>query len=331
MKNIKTLICGLIAGSLLVTLIGCNSNSAKTTSELAETKSIKVVTTLFPQYDFVREIAKDKVAVSLLLPPGVESHSFEPTPKDIADIGKADMFIYTGKYMEPWADRIIENVNGKILVVDTSIGTDLIDEDTHKDEDAHQHKHEHEDKHEHEHHGGKDPHIWTDPIIAQKMVDNIVAGFIAIDAENESFYKENGEAYKKKLQQLHEKFVETFTRTKYNKIMYGGHFAFGYFAKRYGLEHISPYSGFAPNAEPTPQRIVELIKNIEKSGINTIYYEELVDPKVARVIADQTGAQMLLLHGAHNVSKDELASGISYLEIMEGNLKRLKIGLVYNE
>ena len=110
-------------------------------------------------------------------------------------------------------------------------------------------------------------------------------------------------------------------------IIYGGHFAFGYFAKRYGLTHESPYPGFSPNAEPSPKAIAELISKMRASGQKYIYYEELIEPKVARIIAEETGATLELLHGAHNVSKKELKSGITFLDIMEDNLQKLKVGL----
>ncbi len=114
-------------------------------------------------------------------------------------------------------------------------------------------------------------------------------------------------------------------------IVYGGHFAFGYFARRYGLTHVSPYTGFSPDAEPTPRKIAELIDRIRELGTSTVYFEELVDPKVAEVIADATDAEMLLLHGAHNVTAAELEAGVSYLDIMQENLEKLKKGLGYHE
>lgn len=287
---------------------------------------LEVVTTLFPQFDFVREIAGDKVDVSLLLPPGVEPHSYEPSPRDIVDIQKAAVFIYTGKDMEPWADKIIQAAQGKnLLIVDVSEGLELVD---HEHDHAHDHEHEGEHEEEEDHHQeGKDPHIWLDPLYAQKMVDTIVAALAQADPSNANFYRQNGDAYKQELSDLDYKFVQMFAKASTKKIIYAGHFAFGYFARRYGLEHISPYSGFAPDAEPTPQRIAELIKNVKASQGKAIFYEELVDPKVASVIAEQTGAKMLLLHGAHNVSKEDLTSGISYLKIMETNLQSLREGL----
>lgn len=337
MKNMRVFVSALLIISMVVFTAACGGPDGEASDTLDDknaseaNEKIKVVTTLFPQYDFVREIAKEKADVSLLLPPGMEAHSYEPSPQDIVNIQKSNIFIYTGEYMEPWAHRVVESTKGKeLVIVDTSKGIELMNEEGHHDEHEEEH-HDEDGKEEHHHHGGKDPHIWLDPVYAQIMVDNIVEGLVKTDPQNENFYKENGEAYKEKLQNLHENFLEAFSKTKYKKIMYGGHFAFGYFAKRYGLEYISPYSGFAPDAEPTPQRVAELIENMKESGLKVIYYEELIDPKVAKVISEQTGAEMMLLHGAHNVTKEELDSGISYIKIMEDNLEKLKQGLGYNE
>lgn len=330
----------VILGVLLIGFSGCRGEnvSEKVSNEVKSHKK-EVIATIFPQYDFVREIAKDKVNVTLLLPPGVESHSFEPTPRDIAKISSSDLFVYTGQYMEPWAGKIIESLNGqKTQVVDASKGIELMDEDSHHEhegEGTHKHEegnHEHEEdvKKEEEHsHGGKDPHIWLDPVLAQKMVDNILEYLVKVDSQNEAFYRENANSYKSKLAELDRNFSEELKNVTSNKIIYGGHFAFGYFAKRYNLTHISPYEGFAPNAEPTPKKIADLIKNLKESGSKAVFYQENIEPKVARVISEQTGAKMLLLHGAHNVSKEELAMGATYVKIMKGNLANLKEGLGY--
>lgn len=336
MKCFKNAVSVLTVFTLIVFMSGCNVGVNK-----PEGGKLKIITTLFPQYDFVREIAGDKAEIDLLLPPGMESHAYEPTPQDIVRIKKADAFIYTGENMEPWVHKVIENTKGdKLAVVDSSKNVPLLDED--HDDEHHENeqdaeaskdvdnKQENDEAHEHSH-GGKDPHIWLNPQNASIMVDNILDGLVMADPQNESFYRKNAEEYKKKLHDLDKKLEEAFNKTVSKKIIYGGHFAFGYFAERFGLEYISPYNGFAPDAEPTPQRIAELIKNMNESGAKVIYYEELIEPKVAKVISDQTGAEMLLLHGAHNVTKKELAEGATYIKIMEENLEKLKKGLGYNE
>lgn len=326
-----------LAIAILLIAAGCAQESGEILTE--EDKPL-VIATLFPQYDFTREIAGDKVEVILLLPPGVEPHSYEPSPRDIVDIQSADMFVYTGAYMEPWAERIVESAEGSsLLIVDTSIGIELMDEEDHHHHDhdhehnhEHDHDHDHEHEHEHEHdhhhhHGGKDPHFWLDPLLAQVMVDHIITGLVKVDPENAGYYEDNGEAYKQRLAELHHKLEDGLADIEDRTILYAGHFAFGYFAARYNLEHISPYEGFAPDAEPTPGNIAELIESVKKSGSKVIYYEELIDPKIARVVAEQTGAEMMLLHGAHNVTAEELAGGATYISLMEENLEKLLEGL----
>ena len=281
--------------------------------------------------------------MSLLLPPGVESHTFEPKPQDIVRINKADVFVYTGKFMEPWVEDLLKGISNKnLVVVDASNGIELMADEDHDEEredrtedgehhegegEHHEEENHHEGDHEHHHHGGKDPHIWVDLANDQVMVNTIAQAFAEKDPANSVIYLNNAKEYNAKLAALDKRFKETLSTAKHKTIIYAGHFAFGYFAKRYGLEHVSPYDGFSPNAEPSPKAIAELINKIKGSGMKYIYYEELLDPKVARVISQETGAKLELLHGAHNVSKDELNSGVTFIDIMEGNLKKLKIGL----
>jgi len=351
MKHFRVLLTFLLA----LTLTGCGipaetatvraSKSPETTE--AQTSSgtnepIKVVTTLFPQYDFTRVLAGDRATVTLLLPPGVESHSFEPTPKDIVEISHADLFIFTGEGMEPWAASMLSGIeSASLTVVDASMGISLVEGEAHDhegtehaDADHEEAEHadaDHEEEHDHEHEGGLDPHIWLDPLLARQMVANIADALIDADPSGESVYRANEEAYLKELDALHAAFEDAFSKVARKNIVYGGHFAFGYFARRYGLTHTSPYAGFAPDAEPTPRRIAELVDLMKESQSTTIYYEELVDPKVAEVISDATGAEMVLLHGAHNLTRDELANGASYIGIMRDNLEKLKKGLGYHE
>jgi zinc transport system substrate-binding protein len=281
---------------------------------------LAVIATLFPQYDFARQMAKDKAIVRLLLPPGVESHSYEPAPRDIAYIKNANIFIYTNEFMEPWATQLTVSVKNTSLIIIEAGANIKIDKPNEPDHEPVNVKHDHE-------HGAFDPHVWVDPVFAQKMVDNILAGFIKADPKNKSFYEANADLLKKELSKLDKDFINLFKNKKNKILIHGGHFAFGYFAKRYGLKYISPYKGFSPDSEPSPQKIAELIKTIKSTGSKAVYYEELIDPKAAKVIAKETGAKMLLLHGAHNVSKEELDSGATYISIMHGNLERLEEGL----
>jgi zinc transport system substrate-binding protein len=304
----KKYILTLIVGLTLV-LNGC-------TPTQTDNNKITVITSLFPQYDFVRQIAQDKVNVTLLLPAGVEPHSFEPTPQTIVTIGNADIFVYTNAMMEPWIEKVIDNVKqDNLLIVESSLGIEYIE-----------HQEEEEFEEEEEDHEELDPHVWLDPMNAKIMAQNILDALITADPENAEFYKANAAALFIELDELKADYDEVFLDPTHKTIIYGGHFAFGYLANRYGLEILSPYTGFSPNAEPTPQAIIELIDRMTELNIKTIYYQELIDPKTARVIAEQTGAKMVLLHGAHNVTTEELQSGVTYVSIMRENAQKLREG-----
>jgi zinc transport system substrate-binding protein len=320
MKTRSYLIIALTTACLIT---GCKQSTPP-----IDHSKLQVVTTLFPLYDFSRQIAGDKAQITLLLPPGVEAHSFEPRPQDIIKINKADVFIYTGPFMEAWVQDVLGGINNKkLLIIDASKNIQLAAEDEHE-EVAHEEGHEQEADHDHEHdHGSADPHIWVDPVLARQIVTDIANGFAAQDTANKDFYLANAKAYNDKLALLDTKIRQTLTPCKTKTILYGGHFAFGYFARRYGLDYISPYAGFSPDAEPTPKKITELIEKMKTLDSKYIFFEELLEPRVARTIAESTGAKLLLLHGAHNISKEELDKGVTYIEIMEGNLSRLKLAL----
>ncbi len=338
-NNIKILTLVLV---FLVALAGCQSpatNSADASgSEVQENVKPIVITTLFPQYDFVRQITGDTVNVVLIVPPGVEAHSYEPTPQDIVKIQNADLFVYTGEVMEPWASKIINTIgedNVNVLEVSSSILTgdsDREDDADHEDHEDHEADHDDDEAdHDDHNHGSVDPHIWLDPVYAVEMVEQIEHSLIKILPENKDLYTSNAATYIQDLKDLHTSFEDAFKHTKFNTIFSGGHFAFGHFIERYGLEYKSPYNGFAPDAEPTPKKIAQLIDALKDSEINAIFYEELVDPRVAKIVSDESNAEMLMLHAAHNLSKEELESGLTYIEIMQQNLENLKIGLQYKD
>jgi len=294
--------------------------------QIGKAKQLNVVTTLFPLYDFTKNIAGDKVSVTLLLPPGVEAHSFEPKAGDMLRVNAADLFIFTGKFMEPWADGMLKGVDNKgLIVVDASTGITLIQgEDKHHD---HGHgKGEQHGKENHHDHGKIDPHLWLDFANAQKMVSNILEALVVKDPANKDFYTKNSDAFIAKLADLDRRYREAFVTCKKNIFVHGGHFAFNYLAKRYNIQYIAAYHG-SPDSEPTPKRLITLKKKMQQNNIQYVYYEELITPRVAEVLAKETGATLLKLHGAHNISKEEFEKGVSFLSLMEGNLKNLKAGL----
>jgi zinc transport system substrate-binding protein len=273
---------------------------------------IKVITTLFPLYDMAKNIGAEKADVSLLLPPGVEPHSFEPKPGDIVKIDEADVFVYTGKFMEPWAEGIIKgSANKNLVVVDASRSTKMVPGVFHdKDEPA----------------GSLDPHIWLDFDNAKIMVGNILQAFLTKDSAGKDFYELKAEEYSGKLAGLDSLYRTALAGCKKKELIYAGHYAFGYLANRYGIKYLAA-QGVSPDAEPTARDLGRLVEQIKKDKIKYIYYEELTSPKIAETIAGETDAKMLLLNAAHNLPRDQFEKGISFFDILRTDLDNLKIGL----
>lgn len=299
---------------VILMIIGVYVVFSKNDEDKVDDGKINVIATLFPQYDFMKQIGKDKVSVTLLLPPGVESHVYEPKPSDIIKISQSDIFVYTGKDMEPWAGTIISSMNS-LNVIDVSKNIDLVKEE-HEDEDEHE-----EDVHEY------DPHIWLNPDNAKAMIDNIAHELANLDAANADFYRENAENYKNEIDKLDMDIQNVISSAKRNKVVFGGRFAFIYFMQKYNLEYISAYDSCSTEAEPSVAAITGIIDEVKKDSIPVVFYEEFSAHKVADSIASQTGAQTLLFHSVHNVTANDLENGITYIDLMRQNLNNLKIAL----
>lgn len=311
MKRTMILILAVLVFVILQT--GCTPTSEEDVPAVLDTKSgkLQVVATLFPQYDFTRQIAGDKAEVTLLLPPGVESHSYEPTPPDIIKINGSDLFLYTGEAMEAWSQKIIEGMeaaDSSSTVVDLSEGITLVSA---------------EDDHDHL----ADPHIWTDPLQAKVMAANIRDALCGIDPANASYYSDNEARYTAELDALDAEFKAIVNGGKRNEIIFGSRFALFYFTQRYGLHYEAAFDSCSSETEPSAKTVAGLIEKIKRENIPVIYYAEIENPKVAESISAETGAKLLLFHSCHNVTKEELASGATYLSLMKQNAKNLKEGL----
>ncbi len=298
---------------LMVLLTSCRAREEKT----LQNKKLQVVTSLFPLYDFSRNIGQGRADVSLLLPPGLEAHSFEPKPGDMVRLNQANVFIYTNSTMEPWVQDVLKGVqNRELKIIESGHGIAMISaHDKHGEGDKAGHRHD-----------AADPHIWLDFSNAEKIVDHILSGFIEKDPLNRDFYQANADAYKAKLNDLDRRFREGLSGCRKKIIVHGGHSAFGYLAQRYGLKYVA-VSGFSPDAEPTPSGMVRISKTLKANGLNHLFYEELLSPRIAESIARETGVSLLMLHGAHNVSKEEFERGVSFMDLMQINLQNLKRGL----
>ena len=322
MKKLISLITAIAVTASVLSLSAC-------THENKDSGKIKIITTLFPQYDFAKTIAGEHADVKLLIKPGAESHSYEPTSADMMEIADASMFIYTGDSMENWAKTILDSVkNDSLSVVDVSEGVKIATVDEVSSYESSAHSHTDEETHEDEHsHGIYDPHIWTDPQNAEIIVSNILNALIKLDPDNREIYEKNAENLIKELRLLDKDFETFFSSCENKKIVFGGKFAMYYFAKRYDLQYEAAYDSCSGESEASPGKIAELIEDIKSENLRAVFYEELENPSVAQTIAKETNTQALLLHSCHNVTKDEFESGATYISLMRQNLENLKKGM----
>jgi zinc transport system substrate-binding protein len=312
-QKILIIIIIIIAIIIIITVVFVFKNNR---TKKQDSPRISVVTTLFPLYDFTKNIGGDHVDVSLLLPPGVEAHSFEPTPSDIVTINRSDVFVYTGAFMEPWAEDIIAGMqNNTVVIVNTSAHIPLINEDEdHTDEPSHI---------------GADPHVWLDFDNAQKMVTAIAEALSQKDPAHADDYHTNATQYKETLMKLDHAYATTLAQCRQRDIVYGGHYAFGYMSKKYDLHYEAAY-GISPNAEPSARDLAQLVEQIKKNDTKTIFYEDLISPKIAETLAQETDAKLLALTPAGNISKEDYQNDTTFIMLMEKNLQNLAQGLSCN-
>ncbi len=271
-----------------------------------------IVTTIYPLYDFTKQVTGGNADVKLLVPAGVEPHDWEPSPADLITIQNCDVFIYNGAGMEAWVDKIQHTVLAGKRVVNAAKSVQVLpaqyDEEGGPAEA-----------------GELDPHIWLDPVNVLSIVDAVQQAAAGADPAHKAEYKNNAAAYKQQLSALHQQYVEGLQGRKTNEIV-TSHAAFGYLAKRYGLQQIA-IMGLSPEAEPTAAKMAETIQYVKNQGIKYIFFETLVNPKLSEVIATEAGAQTLVLNPIEGLTDDELAQGQNYITEMQMNLVNLKYAL----
>lgn len=284
-------LAGLAAGSLLA-VAGCGEAPAPTGKPL-------VVASVYPIYDFTRQVAGDRAQVLSLVPPGVEPHDWEPSPQDLARLGKARLFVYNGAGFEPWVDRVArEAAREGALAVKAVEGLAPID---------------------------ADPHLWLDPVLAQSMVENIRAALARADPPGGAAYAEHARAFSARLQTLHRAFETGLARCARRDLVVS-HAAFRYLARRYRLS-VVPVMGLAPEAEPSPAQLAAIVRFARERKVKYIFFETLVSPRLAETLAREVGAQTLVLNPIEGLTKEEAAAGKDYVALMEDNLRNLRTAL----
>lgn len=277
----------------------------------SDSGKVRITATLFPQYDFAKQIAGERAEVIKLLPAGADSHSFSPTASDLKLISASDLFLYTGPDMEPWAGSVMKSVSGDSAVrpIDLSEGIGLLkgEDDDDRDEEEHDHVHT------------ADPHIWTSPKNAMTMVGTITEALVTADPEGEEYYRSRAAAYLASLDALDQRFASIAAASNGKTLVFGGRFAFLYLTEEYGFSHISPFHGCDSEAEPASATLASVIDRAKAEGTGIIFCEEMVFPRVANAISEETGAKVVVLHSCHNVTDEEMNAGVTYVSLMTAN------------
>ena len=324
-RSILRLLAALSAAALLTA--GCAAPSAP-----AETDGGRplVTATVFPAYDLARAVCGDLARVELLLPPGAESHSYEPTPRDILNVGASTLFIYVGGESDAWVDTLLESVDGGVNAMKMTDCVELKEEDalegmTHRD-------HGHDDDDDHDGHGAHgegevleyDEHVWTSPVNAAAITRAVGERMAQADPANASAYRANAAAEVEKLEELDRSFRAFFDTVEQKTMVFGDRFPLRYFADEYGLECYAAFPGCSTQTEPSAATVAFLTRKVREEGLGTVYYIEFSNHLVADSIAEAAGAQTALFHSCHNVSQAELDAGATYLSLMEQNLETLR-------
>lgn len=295
---------------------------ARAGEENQEGQGLKVVATIFPPYDFARALTEGTGAqVTMLIKPGVESHSFDPSPGDILTIGEADLFLCIGGHDEAWVDTVLEGQDQGPGQVVKLIG--CVETLSQEDPEGHSlegEQGEGEDQ-------GIDEHIWTSVRNARKMAQAICQALEAADPAQAQTYRANYEDYAARLEALDQEFQAVVDGGVRREVVFGDRFPFRYFAQDYGLTWYSAFAGCSGEGEPSAADIAFLIDTIRRDGIPVVYHIEQGSLPTAQTIAQEAGVETVLMHSCHNLTVEELERGETYLSLMEGNVQALAQGL----
>lgn len=297
--------------ALAMFIVGCGGEKQSVSDKL------QVAASFYPMAEFARNVGGDKAEVFVLVPDGAEAHDWEPSPSDLSRLGKAQVFVYNG-VVEPWAKQALTALSErKILAVQTGLGLYERAGETHEEE-----------HHHHDHgcaHGKQDPHVWISPKKAIKQVERITAVLCEADAKNAKYYQDNSAKYVEQLKALDIQLTN-LAKNAPRKVFVTAHAAFGHLADDYGLKQLA-VNGLSPHAEPTPADLQRLIKVVKEENVRYVFFETLTDPKLAKLVADETGAEISVLDPLEGLNEEGRKNKLDYLQIMQRNIHNLQIAL----
>lgn len=321
----KRILALLLAAAVALPLCACAP-----AGEEAEDGRLQVVCSLFPYYDFVREIGGAYVSPRLLVAAGREAHSFEPTPMDVIRVSRADVFVYNGGEGEQWVDEILssagENIPTVLRMMDYA---DTLTEEPLAGHDDHDHAdrdHEHDDDHDSDD-IEYDEHIWTSPVQAMKLCRAICDALCAADPAHAAVYRSNLENYLGQLAELDVAFRQVCSEKKRSLLVFGDRFPLLYFCREYGLDYRAAFHGCSSDTEPSLYTLKFLIDKVRQQDIPVVYALELSSRKVADAIAETTGATVETFYSCQTVSQADWAAGEGYVSLMRRNVAALREGI----
>lgn len=283
---------------------------------------LKIVTTTFPGYDFSRAVIGNSDNITMLIKPGGETHTFDPTPKDIIEIEQADVFIYTGGESDTWVDNILKTTSNKDLVVIRlmDIVEVLEEEQVEGMEEEEEENHTEEEKE-------YDEHVWTSPVNASKIVEKIKNELVKLDKNSAEAYKKNAKDYEDKLKVIDKEIRNVVENSKRKELIFGDRFPFRYFVEEYNLTYSAAFPGCSSETEASAKTISYLINKVKETKTPVVLYNELSTGSIAKTLADETDTKTLVFSAAHNVTKEDFENGKTYIDFMNQNIEVLKEAL----
>lgn len=308
MKRLMALLAALIM------LCGCSAGKGESSEKLSE--KLSVVTTIFPAYDFARQVFGDTAEVTMLLKPGTESHTYDPTARDIVKINDCDLFIFNGGESDSWVEGILEAAEGvrTLRMMDV---VEALEEEHIEGMEEETHEHEKTDGAEY------DEHIWTSPKNAVKIVESIKSAAGEIAPENKELYSDAADKYIGEINELDSDFKQLLDGER-RYFVFGDRFPLLYFFREYGLNYCAAFPGCGSETEPSARTIGFLLNKLDGDAVRTVFYIELSNHKLADTLAAEKGIGAEEFHTCHNITAEDFAAGETYVSLMRRNYKMLK-------
>lgn len=313
--------------SLALALCACGSADA---ADTASDGRLEIAATVFPAYDFAREIGGERVSVTLLVPPGSGAHSYEPTPQDILLLERCALLVANGGESEAWLSSVTDGLSRMPETVYMLDCVSALAEETREGMQSggiFSRGHDHGGHGDHEHDEEYDEHVWTSPVNAIEICNVICDRLCALDPAGAEQYRANCRAYTARLAALDAGFRGAADNASCHTLIFADRFPVRYFVEEYGFDYYAAFPGCADDAEPSARTVAFLIDKVRAERVPAVFYIEFSNEKMADIICEETGCRKLLFHSCHNVTAAQLADGVSYLELMEQNLVNLKEAL----